>query len=160
MHKFNLFTILFLHFPVILNSYQWLICWLLQETHRRLCISQERGEDKFTARNNAQVFRARILSLAYAEVRNYDLCFYGSLAYICKGGSVETYSKMITGYIFSRNMLQHNALVYFWRRCVSQSLDSTIQSVLVKLHILYGLWCMEKHLTLFYQGKGFVFIIH
>ncbi|XP_023703174.1 peroxisomal acyl-coenzyme A oxidase 3 isoform X2 [Cryptotermes secundus] len=97
----------------ILNSYQWLICWLLQETHRRLCISQERGEDKFTARNNAQVFRARTLSLAYAE---------------------------------------NNALVYFWRRCVSQSLDSTIQSVLVKLHVLYGLWCLEKHLTLFYQG--------
>jgi hypothetical protein len=79
VHKFNLFTVLFLHFPVILNSYQWLICWLLQETHRRLCISQERGEDKFTARNNAQVFRARTLSLAYAEVRNYDLYFYDSL---------------------------------------------------------------------------------
>ncbi|XP_023703178.1 peroxisomal acyl-coenzyme A oxidase 3 isoform X4 [Cryptotermes secundus] len=101
------------YLKVILNSYQWLICWLLQETHRRLCISQERGEDKFTARNNAQVFRARTLSLAYAE---------------------------------------NNALVYFWRRCVSQSLDSTIQSVLVKLHVLYGLWCLEKHLTLFYQG--------
>jgi acyl-CoA oxidase len=57
-------------FPVILNSYQWLICWLIQETHSRLCVSQESGEDKFTARNNAQVFRARTLSLVYAEVRN------------------------------------------------------------------------------------------
>jgi acyl-CoA oxidase len=97
----------------ILNSYQWLICWLLQETHRRIYVSEKSGEDKFTARNNAQVFRARTLSLVYAE---------------------------------------NNALTYFWRRCISQDLDSAIQTVLRKLHILYGLWCMEKHLTLFYQG--------
>jgi len=56
-------------------------------------------------------------------------------------------------------MLQNNALTYFWRRCISQDLDSAIQTVLRKLHILYGLWCMEKHLTLFYQGKSFAFII-
>lgn len=97
----------------ILNSYQWLICWLLQETHRRLCVSKKGGEDKFTARNNAQVFRARTLSVVYAE---------------------------------------NNALTYFWRRCISQDLDSAIQTVMRKLHILYGLWCIEKHLTLFYQG--------
>ena len=57
-------------FAVILNSYQWLICWLLQETHKRIHVSEKSGEDKFTARNNAQVFRARTLSLVYAEVSN------------------------------------------------------------------------------------------
>lgn len=77
-----------------------------------------------------------------------------------KRGSIRTCSKMITRNIFGRFMLQNNALAYFWRRCANQSLDSSIQSVLVKLHILYGLWCLDKHLALFYQGKGFVFIIH
>jgi acyl-CoA oxidase len=43
--------------------------------------------------------------------------------------------------------------MYFWRRCISQSLDSAVQTVLVKLYTLHGLWCLDKHLTLFYQGE-------
>jgi acyl-CoA oxidase len=130
-----------------------LICWLLQDTRRRLDVSQEKGEDKFTARNNAQVFRARVLSLAYAEVRNYDLWFYGTVAQVYKEGSVGTCTEVITGDLFGRIMLQNNSLMYFWRRCNSENLDSAVRMVLVKLYTLYGLWCLEKHLSLFYQGK-------
>lgn len=66
---------------------------------------------------------------------------------------------MVIGDLFGRIMLQNNALMYFWRRCISQSLDSAVQTVLVKLYTLYGLWCLDKHLTLLYQGKGFTFHI-
>ncbi|XP_069704994.1 peroxisomal acyl-coenzyme A oxidase 3 isoform X2 [Periplaneta americana] len=97
----------------ILDAYQWLVCWLLRETHHRLLASQELGEDRFTARNNAQVFRARTLSLVYGE---------------------------------------NNALTYFWRRCNSRELDGRVKAVLTKLHSLYGLWCLDKHLSTFYQG--------
>ncbi|KAJ9582391.1 hypothetical protein L9F63_003244, partial [Diploptera punctata] len=96
----------------ILDCYNWLICWLLQETNKRFCEAQERGEDRFTARNNSQVFRARTLSLVYAE---------------------------------------KNALSYFWKRC-NETGDASVRNTLIKLHLLYGLWCVDKHLTDFYQG--------
>nr|CAD7412291.1 unnamed protein product [Timema poppensis] len=54
-------------FTVILSTYQWLLCWLLRETDRRLKQAEQEGKNRFTARNHAQVFRARTLSIAYAE---------------------------------------------------------------------------------------------
>ncbi|XP_049864432.1 peroxisomal acyl-coenzyme A oxidase 3-like [Schistocerca gregaria] len=51
----------------LLSAYEWLICWLLVTTEEKLDALLKSGADPFTAKNNAQVFHARTLSLAYAE---------------------------------------------------------------------------------------------
>ncbi|XP_049831761.1 peroxisomal acyl-coenzyme A oxidase 3-like [Schistocerca gregaria] len=51
----------------LLSAYEWLICWLLVTTEEKLDALLKNGADPFSAKNNAQVFHARTLSLAYAE---------------------------------------------------------------------------------------------
>lgn len=43
-------------------------------------------------------------------------------------------------------------LALFYCRQVMSRLDNTLKPVLQKLYILYGLWCLDKHLIYFYQG--------
>nr|CAD7409129.1 unnamed protein product [Timema poppensis] len=52
----------------LLAAYEWLICWLLQATNDRIKSNSDSGMDAFTAKNNAQVFYARPLSIAFLEV--------------------------------------------------------------------------------------------
>nr|XP_023014864.1 peroxisomal acyl-coenzyme A oxidase 3 [Leptinotarsa decemlineata]XP_023014871.1 peroxisomal acyl-coenzyme A oxidase 3 [Leptinotarsa decemlineata] len=49
------------------ESYQWLIIYLVRETENKQNEVIGRGLDKFTARNESQVYRAAVLSRAYAE---------------------------------------------------------------------------------------------
>ncbi|CAG2058363.1 unnamed protein product, partial [Timema podura] len=51
----------------LLAAYEWLICWLLQATNDRIKSNSDSGMDAFTAKNNAQVFYARPLSIAFLE---------------------------------------------------------------------------------------------
>ncbi|EYC45867.1 hypothetical protein Y032_0414g1028 [Ancylostoma ceylanicum] len=52
----------------ILNAYKWLITYYLNETkHAYEGLVRENGNDTFTARNETQVHRAQLLSIAYAE---------------------------------------------------------------------------------------------
>ncbi|KAG8282554.1 acyl-Coenzyme A oxidase [Homalodisca vitripennis] len=55
------------HPPVLLEAYEWLVCWLAEKTSQLYQSQVERGTDRFTARNHSQVYRGRSLSLAYAE---------------------------------------------------------------------------------------------
>lgn len=52
---------------VILNSYEWLMCYLLQESDQKLQEQLSRGLDQFTARNNCQAYFLRSLALNFAE---------------------------------------------------------------------------------------------
>nr|CAD7435224.1 unnamed protein product [Timema monikensis] len=51
----------------LLAAYEWLICWLLQATNDRIKSNSDSGMDAFTAKNNAQVFYARPLSITFLE---------------------------------------------------------------------------------------------
>ncbi|CAG9819046.1 unnamed protein product [Phaedon cochleariae] len=51
----------------IMDSYQWLILYLVQRTETKQTEILNNGLDKFTARNESQVYRASLLSKAYAE---------------------------------------------------------------------------------------------
>lgn len=56
------------------------MCWLLDATSNEIQQATINGMDKFEARNNAQVYKARDLSMAYAEYYamtsyRYDLFF-------------------------------------------------------------------------------------
>ncbi|XP_063220753.1 peroxisomal acyl-coenzyme A oxidase 3 [Bacillus rossius redtenbacheri] len=96
------------------SAYRWLLCWLLRDTDASFKHFEEKLGNRFTARSNVQVFRARTLSIAYAE---------------------------------------HNVLEYFWKRCECPKLEPSIRAVLEKWYLLYGLWCLDKHLVIFYQGE-------
>lgn len=53
----------------ILESYKWLVCYLLRSTAAKFqgLLATSAGEDAFTARNKSQVYFARSLSIAYIE---------------------------------------------------------------------------------------------
>jgi hypothetical protein len=59
--------ILMIPIAVVLEMYQWLMCYLLEKTEFVLQSLLKDGKDSFTARNESQVFHARTLSLAYIE---------------------------------------------------------------------------------------------
>ncbi|XP_015915555.2 peroxisomal acyl-coenzyme A oxidase 3 [Parasteatoda tepidariorum] len=52
---------------VILNTYKWLVCYLLKQTSEKLNNELKNNTDPFIARCNTQVYFCRSLSLAYVE---------------------------------------------------------------------------------------------
>lgn len=51
----------------IIACYEWLICHLLRETNDQINQSTANGANNFKAKNDSQVYKARTLSLAFAE---------------------------------------------------------------------------------------------
>lgn len=52
----------------IMNAYKWLVCYLLKESYEKVQRLTNQGADPFTAKNNAQIFYLRTLSIVYIEV--------------------------------------------------------------------------------------------
>lgn len=52
----------------LLSCYQWIICYLLRQTHAQFSLLKEQKQDVFTAKNDCQMFFARDLSKVFAEV--------------------------------------------------------------------------------------------
>ncbi|KAK2900310.1 peroxisomal acyl-coenzyme A oxidase 3 isoform X1 [Channa argus] len=52
---------------VPLAAYKWLVCFLLEESHKRLEQQRIFAKDEFEARNNSQVYYCRSLAMAYIE---------------------------------------------------------------------------------------------
>lgn len=101
---------------VVMNAYEWLICYLLRESEMKLQEELTQGLDQFTARNNCQAYHLRSVALAFAEL---------------------------------------TVLRSFYEFSHSSSLPPKISAVLHRLCSLFGLWCLEKHLSVLYQG-GYV----
>lgn len=54
-------------FLVLLECYEWLVSYLLEETYTKLKNEARRTECLFTALNNSQVYKASLLSKVYGE---------------------------------------------------------------------------------------------
>ncbi|XP_054267166.1 peroxisomal acyl-coenzyme A oxidase 3-like [Macrosteles quadrilineatus] len=52
---------------VIIAAYHWLLCWLMEKTNERCETLQSFGHESFSVLNHSQVYRAKSLSIAYAE---------------------------------------------------------------------------------------------
>lgn len=52
----------------------------------------------------------------------------------------------------SRVYAELTALSFFWDRIHQDNVDESSRIVLKNLGVLYGLWCLDKHLPYFYQG--------
>lgn len=60
---------------VQISCYEWLLCWLLDSTAKAMHISTNNGLNRFEARNDAQVYKARDLSRAFAEYYALLSCY-------------------------------------------------------------------------------------
>lgn len=53
---------------VSVAAYKWLVCFLMEESAKRLQQQRSMGEDDFESRNNSQVYYCRSLAIAYIEL--------------------------------------------------------------------------------------------
>jgi acyl-CoA oxidase len=51
----------------LLDTYKWLVSWLLRTTAEKYTQLQKQGRDQFASKNDSQIYKARTLSLAYIE---------------------------------------------------------------------------------------------
>ncbi|PSN39168.1 Peroxisomal acyl-coenzyme A oxidase 3 [Blattella germanica] len=83
--------------------------------------------------NATNVLQRKFAAKSLEEVMNHTCLLFVFIGSVSDGVAVK------------------NALSYFWKKC-NETVDWSIKSVLVKLHLLYGLWGLDKHLTYFYLG--------
>lgn len=93
-----------------MNAYQWLIIYLIQETEDRRNQIISSGGDRFTARNDSQVYRASVLSKAFGEYT--ALQYYWSKLRSAESELVETLTNL--GILYGLSCLEKH-LVYFYQ---------------------------------------------
>lgn len=69
-------------FIALLEIYEWLLHFLLNETTKKFSSYVDSGVDRFTAKSKVQQFRAKDLALAFGQV-NFSFIFLLLNKYRC-----------------------------------------------------------------------------
>ena len=51
-----------------MNMFDWLLCYMVDKSYRKLEQNLKQGKDLFTARNENQVFYSKTLAIIFIEV--------------------------------------------------------------------------------------------
>lgn len=93
-----------------MKAYQWFIIYLINETEERRNQVLSSGGDKFTARNDSQVYRASLLSKAFGEYT--ALRYYWNKLRNAPSEFVQTLQNL--GLLYGLSCLDKH-LVYFYQ---------------------------------------------
>lgn len=110
------------------------MCWLLHSTTEQLQHADKDGTDRFKARNDSQVYRARDLSRAYSEYYALECFRYFEPFEILNGTFLS------------------NLFLLFRKRCLREDVAENLKPVLSNVYLIYGMWCIDRHLATFYAG--------
>jgi acyl-CoA oxidase len=123
-----------------------------------LAILNDFNADKFKPQTVKEVMNPEVLLKAYKWLVCYLLKISaekfnsaqqrGKDAFTAKNDS-QVYAARTLSIAF----IEHYSLESFWKgMCQNPDLPPEIRNILVKLLLLYGLWSLEKHLAILYQG--------
>ncbi|XP_046685744.1 peroxisomal acyl-coenzyme A oxidase 3-like isoform X1 [Homalodisca vitripennis] len=119
------------HPPVILQAYQWLVCWLVQKTSETYNAHVKLGKDSFTARNHSQVFNARTLSIVYIE--HYIIqCFWDLCCQATDGNIRAVLTKLCALYALT-SIEKHLVYLYQGGYIQGPAESQLIQSAILSL---------------------------
>jgi hypothetical protein len=59
----------------IMNMFDWLLCYMLDKSYKKLEHNLKQGKDLFTARNENQVFYSKTLAIIFIEVRVFYVIY-------------------------------------------------------------------------------------
>lgn len=96
----------------ILNAYRWLVCYLLQLTSTKLNSMLQQNVDKFTAKNECQVFYARTLSIAYVEHSIMQKCLEFAETDASGAPELKAIILQLTSLYGMWSLLKHLSILY------------------------------------------------
>lgn len=119
-------------FDFILNCYEWLMCHLLKITSTQIETTKANGADSFKAKNDSQVHKARVLSMAFAEY--FALCSFKKKV---EGNSTPEDLKPVLTQIFSIygfwNLDNHMATFYIGGFASGSEFSDFVRTKLMKI---------------------------
>jgi hypothetical protein len=68
VHYFELVSTQYVVCTALVHAYQWLVCYLLEESDRKVQEETAKGKSAFGTRNDSQVYYCRTLAIAFMEV--------------------------------------------------------------------------------------------
>lgn len=113
-----------------MKAYQWLIIYLINETDNKQNKLLNSGFDRFTARNESQVYRAALLSRVFAEYT--ALRYYWSHFLTVENELRKTLTNL--GALYGLTCLDKH-LVYFYQGCFAQGpeLSENVKEAILEL---------------------------
>ncbi|XP_054437870.1 peroxisomal acyl-coenzyme A oxidase 3 [Pteronotus mesoamericanus] len=117
---------------VPLAAYEWLVCYLLRESHEKLNQEKRSGSSDFEARNNSQVYHCRSLALAFLELvvarRFHEYTHQPSVP-----APLRAVLQRLSALYSLWSLSQHMALLYRGGYCSGERAGKLVESAILEL---------------------------
>ncbi|XP_053778960.1 peroxisomal acyl-coenzyme A oxidase 3 isoform X2 [Desmodus rotundus] len=117
---------------VPLAAYEWLVCYLLRESHQKLNQEKKSGSSDFEARNNSQVYCCRSLALVFLELtvvrRFHEHTHQPSVP-----PSLRAPLRRLSALYGLWSLSQHTALLYRGGYCSGERAGKLLESAVLEL---------------------------